>query len=97
MKAGSVDPAAIVKIRPTAKSAGQTATAKREAASELRAALQVPDPARTRGRKILIFDDVCTTGSQLDAVAGCLLDDGQAAQVRGLTLARAPWRPRKSS
>ena len=91
------EPAAIVKTGPTAKSAGQTAAAKRKAASELHRALRVPDPARTRGRKILIFDDVCTTGSQLDAVAIRLLEDGQAAQVRGLTLARAPWRPRRSA
>jgi predicted amidophosphoribosyltransferase len=39
------------------------------------------------------FDDVCTTGSQLNAVAGYLLDQGQAARVRALVLARAPWRP----
>jgi predicted amidophosphoribosyltransferase len=38
-----------------------------------------------------VFDDVCTTGYQLNAVAGCLLDQGQAARVRALALARAPW------
>jgi predicted amidophosphoribosyltransferase len=90
------EPAAVIKTQPTSRSAGRTAAAKRTAASELRNALTVPDPDRTRGRSILVFDDVCTTGSQLDAVAACLLDQGLAARVRGLTLARAPWRPRLS-
>jgi hypothetical protein len=35
---------------------------------------------------------VCTTASQLDMIAGCLLDEGRAAEVEGLVLARAPWR-----
>lgn len=87
-------PAAIIKTQPTEKSAGRTATDKRAAAAELRAVLAIPDPARTQGRDILVFDDVCTTGSQLNAVADCLLRDGQAARVRAVALARAPWRPR---
>jgi len=85
-------PPAIIKTRPTGKSAGQTAAVKRAAADALRAALVIPDPARTQGRHILVFDDVCTTGSQLNAVADCLLTDGRAARVRALVLARAPWR-----
>jgi predicted amidophosphoribosyltransferase len=36
--------------------------------------------------------DICTTGMQLDAVAGCLLDDGGAARVEAVVLARARWR-----
>jgi predicted amidophosphoribosyltransferase len=88
------DPAAIVKTGPTDKSAGRTATAKRKAGLELGAVLRVPDPQRTAARNILIFDDVCTTGSQLNAVATCLIDQGKAARVRALVLARAPWRPR---
>lgn len=87
-------PTAVIKTRPTAKSAGRSAAAKRAAASELLSVLQIPDPARTAGRKILVVDDVCTTGSQINAVAGCLIDQGNAAQVRGLVLARTPWRPR---
>jgi len=84
--------AAIVKTRPTVKSADAQAWSKRAIGTELRSALRVPDPARTAGRYILIFDDVCTTGTQLDAVAGCLLDEGKALRVEGVVLARAPWR-----
>jgi predicted amidophosphoribosyltransferase len=85
-------PAAIIKTHATAKSAGQSAAAKRAAAAQLYDALRVPDPARTAGRKILVFDDVCTTGSQFNVVARRLLDDGRAARVRGLVLGRAIWR-----
>jgi predicted amidophosphoribosyltransferase len=81
----------IVKSGPTARSADASADAKRAVGRELRGLLLVPDPARTAGRRILVFDDICTTGRQLDAVAACLLDAGGAAQVDGLVLARAQW------
>jgi predicted amidophosphoribosyltransferase len=87
-------PLAIIKTAETSRSAGLRGAAKRAAGRDLRAALRVPDPARTDGRKILVFDDVCTTGSQLNAVAGCLLDAGNAAEAHGLVLARALWRSR---
>lgn len=85
-------PAAIVKTASTLRSADAQAWSKRVSGSELREALLVPDPARTAGRSILVYDDICTTGTQLDAVAGCLLDQGHAARVEGVVLARAPWR-----
>jgi predicted amidophosphoribosyltransferase len=88
------NPAAIIKTRDTAKSAGQSAAAKRASAAALYDALRIPDSVRTAGRRIFVFDDICTTGSQLDAVARRLLDDGQAAHVRALVLGRGPWRPR---
>jgi predicted amidophosphoribosyltransferase len=89
------DEAVIIKTGLTEKSAGRTAAAKRSSAVKLRRLLKVPDPSVTEGRRILVFDDVCTTGSQLDAVADCLLEEGHAVSVRGLVLARAPWRPRQ--
>jgi predicted amidophosphoribosyltransferase len=55
----------------------------------------VPDPARTAGKFTLVYDDVCTTGTQLDAVATRLLDDGGAARVEAVVLARAPWLARR--
>jgi predicted amidophosphoribosyltransferase len=85
-------PAALVKIRPTLQSADGQAWSKRVSGTDLRDAVRVSDPARTAGRFVLVYDDVCTTGTQLDAIAACLLDDGGAARVEGLVLARAPWR-----
>jgi predicted amidophosphoribosyltransferase len=85
------DPAAITKTEPTLKSADGQAWSKRVSANELRDALRVADPARTTGRFVLVYDDICTTGSQLDVVAGCLLDQGGAARVEGVVLARALW------
>ena len=87
----TLSPPAIVKTCPTLKSADAQAWSKRATGNELRSALRVPDPARTAGQFILVFDDICSTGSQLDAVAACLLDEGGAARVEGIVLARAPW------
>ena len=88
------DPPAIIKTSATEKSARNVASAKRASAAELRRALVIPDRSRVEGRRILVYDDVCTTGSQLNAVAACLIDDGGADSVSGIVLARAPWRPR---
>jgi len=88
----TLSPPAIVKTRPTLKSADAQAWSKRATGNELRSALRVPDPARTAGQFILVFDDICSTGSQLDAVAGCLQDEGGAGRVEGVVLARASWR-----
>ena len=85
-------PAAIIKTKPTGRSARQNAAGKWANAAALRTALAIPDPARTHGNHVLVFDDVCTTGWQLNAVADCLLTDGQAARVTALVLARAPWK-----
>jgi predicted amidophosphoribosyltransferase len=85
-------PAAIIKTQPTLKSADGQAWSKRVSGNELRDALHVPFPDRTAGQSVLVYDDVCTTGTQLDAVAECLLDQGGAARVEGVVLARALWR-----
>jgi predicted amidophosphoribosyltransferase len=85
-------PAAVVKTEPTERSAGCSFAEKQITAAALREVLRIPDPARTAGRRILVVDDVCTTGWQLNAVADCLVREGRAASVRALVLARAPWR-----
>lgn len=90
----TADPRTLVKAKLTSKSAGATAVAKRTAAAEMLDALRLTDRDRIVGQRVLVYDDVCTTGSQLDAVAGFLLDEGGAASVEGVVLARAPWRPR---
>lgn len=85
-------PRALLKLRATSRSAKRNAAAKRAAARELRDALSIADRSRTIGRRILVYDDVCTTGSQLDAIAGYLIDEGGATEVEAIVLARAPWR-----
>jgi predicted amidophosphoribosyltransferase len=85
-------PRAIVKSRATLQSADMEAWSKSASAADLLDALRVPDPARTTGKNVLVYDDICTTGRQADAVAGCLLDQGGAARVEAVVLARAPWR-----
>jgi hypothetical protein len=52
----TVSPAAVVKTRATLKSADAQAWAKRATGNELRSALRVPDPARTAGLFVLVFD-----------------------------------------
>lgn len=86
------EPTAISKTRPTLQSADSLAWSKRASGADLRSALVVPDPSRTAGQHILVYDDICTTGTQLNAVAACLLDAGGAARVEGVVLARALWR-----
>jgi ComF family protein len=47
------------------------------------------DEKRVQGARVIIIDDVCTTGATLDACAAALLKTG-VASVMGLTLARTP-------
>lgn len=88
------DPPAVVKTGATLRSADEPAWYKRFTAADLRGTLRIPDPARTAGKFVLVYDDICTTGGQLDTVAAALLDDGGADRVEGVVLARAPWRRR---
>jgi predicted amidophosphoribosyltransferase len=81
----------LVKTAETPKSARGTWYEKQQAAEALYAALYLPNRDLIAGRRIVVYDDVCTSGQQLDAVARFLREHGAAA-VEGLVLARTPWR-----
>jgi ComF family protein len=56
--------------------------------SNVQGAFSVTNPDAVAGRRVLLVDDVCTTGATLEACAVPLLDAG-AAGVWGLVIARA--------
>lgn len=86
-----VDPPVIVKTTPTGSMVTAAGIGGRAArAVEIYQSLQVVDPSAVRGRSIVVFDDVFTTGSTLNVVARRLREAG-AVRVRGLTMARQPW------
>lgn len=76
---------------PVQRSATATAADKQSRAELRYQALRVRDTGRLSEARVLVYDDVCTTGQQLDAVARFLRNHG-ARSVEGLVLARAPWR-----
>jgi ComF family protein len=73
-----VDPFLLARVRPTAKQVGLTRAQRRE---NLQGALRVPDGARARldGRRVLLVDDVLTTGATANAAARALLRGGALA------------------
>ncbi|MGW1768928.1 ComF family protein [Streptomyces sp. NPDC002073] len=80
----------LIKLRETPKSAGEGVrwNDKMEAAKAHAAALQLQQ--NVRGKRILLVDDVFTTGATFHTV-GKLLTEAGAAEVRGLVLARVPF------
>jgi predicted amidophosphoribosyltransferase len=82
-------PWAVTKRMDTPRSANNTLTAKMQAALQHVDQIDVVTD-RIRGKRVLIFDDVFTTGAQLHHV-GRLLKQHGASSVEGLVLARAPW------
>ena len=49
--------------------------------TNVKGAYRVPHPERVRGRRFLLIDDVCTTGSTLSAAADAMLEAGAAGVV----------------
>jgi Phosphoribosyl transferase domain len=84
------EPRALVATGPRPRSAGGSLAAKQASAAALAKVLLVPDRARVADRRILIYDDVLTSGETMNAVAGALRAGG-AAKVTGLVLARQTW------
>ncbi len=86
------EPALIVKNAPTETMSRKGWTTRHQiATTELRAALHVPDRAAVSRRRILVIDDVFTTGHDMLEIARALRLAGAAA-VDGLVMARAQWR-----
>jgi ComF family protein len=79
------DPFALVRSRAT-PSQGAMASAKARRRNVL-GAFKVPDPGRVRGKRVLLLDDVLTTGATAEACARALKRAG-AARVHVLALAR---------
>lgn len=83
------EPPAVVKTAATRRLSSTSSIVERlEVKKEIHDALVVTNATRTRGRRIVVLDDVFTTGSTLDAVASVLRSKGGAAAVVGVTLAR---------
>jgi ComF family protein len=80
-----IDTDVLERCRPTRP---QTGLRREERAANLQGAFVLKAGARIDGARILIVDDVLTTGATVDACARTLLRGG-AAQVQVLTLARA--------
>jgi len=82
---GAYEPGLLVRKRPTA-SQGAMAGPKARRRNVL-GAFQVPDPAKVKGKRVLLLDDVLTTGATVQACARALKRAG-AARVHVLVLAR---------
>jgi len=85
---------AIIKTAATPKMSKQPTWKARDAIARgpLRKALKIPDPQRTKGKAVLVYDDVFTDGHTLNEVALCLRLQGKAKEVCGVSLARQPWK-----
>ena len=78
------------KTRTTTQSAGGSYPEKQRAAREHAEALRLVRRDLIEGQRIVVYDDICTTGLQLNAVARRLREWG-AESVCGIVLARQPW------
>lgn len=86
------DPAVIVKTADTDTMTKKGWSTRHSiAVDQLRPALHVPDHSAVSGQRIVVVDDVFTTGHDMLEVARALRLAG-AAVVDGLVLARAQWR-----
>ena len=70
----------------------QSLLGREERLANLRKAFRAPRPRRVQGLRILLVDDVATTGATLDAAARALKNAGAAA-VTALVAGRTPLEP----
>ncbi|WP_331738521.1 ComF family protein [Embleya sp. NBC_00896] len=85
----ATDPPPLVKTAETPRSAACHREAKMEAARRHAKALALNTDVSDQ--RILLVDDVFTTGAQFHTVGRYLIETGHAHEVRGLVLARVPW------
>src|ERR1700722_14997955 len=80
--------AALKRVKPTPQQVGLSRT---ERATNVQGAFRVPDTAKgaVAGRRLVLVDDVLTSGATVDGCARALLRAG-AARVEGLNVARVP-------
>lgn len=76
-------------LRRARRTPPQTSLGKAERLANLRQAFRVPRPGRVRGLRLLLVDDVATTGATLDMAAAALKRAG-AAGVTAVVAARTP-------
>ncbi len=76
-------------LRRARRTRAQTSLGKAARAANLRGAFRVPRPGRVRGLKLLLVDDVATTGATIDAAAAALKRAG-AESVTALVAGRTP-------
>ena len=89
------DTRALIKTQETKQSAKKSYKDKEVAAEALLEVLSISCTKRTEDKYILVYDDICTTGLRLNAVAKYLQENGRARRVEGIVLARAPWKGAK--
>jgi ComF family protein len=84
----------LVRVRATPPQTGQKRRARRR---NMRGAFAVRDAPRIQARRVLLVDDVYTTGATVEEASRCLMQAG-ARSVEVLTLARTmPWRSNTGS
>lgn len=69
----AIDPASLIRMRETEQ---QTRLPARERLKNVAGAFEVVAPNRIEGRRVLLVDDVCTSGATIDACAQPLLRAG---------------------
>lgn len=79
----------VAALRRSRRTPPQTSLGKADRLANLRHAFRVARPARVRGLRLLLVDDVATTGATLDMAAAALRRAG-AARVTAVVAARTP-------
>ncbi|HEV2357241.1 MAG TPA: phosphoribosyltransferase family protein [bacterium] len=93
VRADDLAPPLLVQTRPRPARWAQSEPARWRS---VRGTVALAFPTRLlRGARVLIVDDVLTSGATVSECARVILDEGGAAAVDAVALARQPWRPRR--